>query len=67
MTLVFCATFGNAHSADIHALQDLNAAGCLIEHRSGDWARTADEFEAQCRDHGDEPGDRRLSRAMPTR
>jgi tetratricopeptide (TPR) repeat protein len=34
------------HPAYLHALSDLRAARWLIEHRPGDWARTAEEAEA---------------------
>ncbi|HEY0747611.1 MAG TPA: hypothetical protein VGD63_12985 [Steroidobacteraceae bacterium] len=34
------------HPAYLHALSDLRAARWLIEHRTGDWAQSADEGEA---------------------
>lgn len=34
------------HPAYLHALSDLRAARWMIEHRTGDWAQTADETEA---------------------
>ena len=34
------------HPAYLHALSDLRASRWLIEHRTGDWAQTADEGEA---------------------
>jgi hypothetical protein len=34
------------HPAYLHSLSDLRAARWLIEHRTGDWAQTADESEA---------------------
>jgi tetratricopeptide (TPR) repeat protein len=46
ISLSVCASFPGAHPAYIHALQDLRAAGWLIEHRPGDWARTSGELEA---------------------
>jgi hypothetical protein len=34
------------HPAYLHALSDLRASRWMIEHRTGDWAQTADEVEA---------------------
>jgi hypothetical protein len=34
------------HPAYLHALSDLRASRWLIEHRTGDWAQTADEVDA---------------------
>ena len=34
------------HPAYMHALADLRASRWMIEHRTGDWAQTADEVDA---------------------
>lgn len=45
-TLTFCASAPKSHPAYLSALENLRAARWMIEHRPGDWVRTAYEVDA---------------------
>ena len=44
--LTFCASSPQSHPAYLSALENLRAARWMIEHRPGDWVRTAYEVDA---------------------
>lgn len=46
LALTFCVSVQSSHPAYLHALEDLRAARWMIEHRPGDWVRSAYEVDA---------------------